>query len=77
MKIFLPIGDRCRLKHVAVRTLFVYIMNGYVDCFIVDTSCNETQLYVLYYSYVTAVCYAKCSKKIIMLIVSSNLFTVN
>jgi hypothetical protein len=37
MKIFLPIGGRWRSKHVAVRTVFVYIMNGYVDCFIVAT----------------------------------------
>jgi hypothetical protein len=37
MKIFLPMGDRCRLKHVAVKTVFVFIINGSVDCFIVDT----------------------------------------
>jgi hypothetical protein len=77
MKIFLPIGERWRLKHVAVRTVFVYIMNGYVDCFIVGTECTKTQHYVLCYSYVTAVCYAKLSKTLIMLIVSGNSFTVN
>jgi len=37
MKIFLPIGDRWRLKHVAVKTVFVFIMNGCVDCFVVAT----------------------------------------
>jgi len=26
----LPIGDRWRLKHVAVKTVFVYIMNGWL-----------------------------------------------
>jgi hypothetical protein len=50
------------LKHVAVKTVFVFIMNGCVDCFIVGTECTKTQLYVPYYSYVTAVCVVKLSK---------------
>jgi hypothetical protein len=55
MKIFLPVGDRWRLKHVAVKTVFVFIIKGFVDCFIVGTECRKTQLYVLCYSYKTAV----------------------
>jgi len=37
MKIFLHIGERWRLKHVAVKTVYVFIINRSVYCFIIAT----------------------------------------
>jgi len=56
------------LKHVAVRTVCVFIMKGCVDCFVVGTECRKTQLDVLCHSYVTAVCDVKISKTFISFI---------
>jgi hypothetical protein len=72
MKIFLPISDRWRLKHVAVKTVFVFNVKVCVDCFIVCTECRKTQFDVLCWC-----CDVKKSKTLIMFIVNGNSFTVN
>ena len=69
IKIFLHLVDCSTFKHIAVKIVFVFIINNCVDCFILALNVRK-------HNGISSVCYATISKTCIVFIATENSLNV-